>query len=72
MLVREVPVHPHRMTFGNIKVHLPIGLPPGRAVQVILQILAINGGFYIPIKHTIICKLRDKRIYSQVDQLMAV
>ena len=56
MLVREVPGHPHGMTFGNIKFHLPIGLPLGNAVQVILQNLAINGGFYIPIKHTIIIK----------------
>ena len=44
------------MTFGNIKFHLPIGLLLGKAVQVILQNLAINGGFYIPIKHTIISK----------------
>ena len=49
MLVREVPGHPHGMTFGNIKFHLPIGLPLGKAVQVILQNLAINGGFNIPI-----------------------
>ena len=56
MLVREVPGHPHGMTFGNIKFHLPIGLPLGKAVQVILQNLAINGGFYIPIKHTFISK----------------
>ena len=46
MLVREVPGHPHRMTFGNIKFHLPIGLPMGKAVQVILQNLEINGGFF--------------------------
>ena len=44
------------MTFGNIEFHLPIGLPLGKAVQVILQNLAINGGFHIPIKHTIISK----------------
>ena len=56
MLVREVPGHPHRMTFDNIKFHLPIGLPLGKAVQVILQNLATNGGFYISIKHTIIFK----------------
>ena len=56
MLVREVPGHPHGMIFGNIKFHLPIGLPLGKAVQVILQNLAINGGFNIPIKHTIISK----------------
>ena len=37
MLVREVPGHPHGMTFGNIKFHLPIGLPLGKAVQVILR-----------------------------------
>ena len=56
MLVREVPGHPHGMAFGNIKFHLPIGLPLGKAVQVIMQNLAINGGFNIPIKHTIIGK----------------
>ena len=44
------------MTFGNIKFHFPIGLPLGKAVQVILQNLAINGGFNIPIKHTIFSK----------------
>ena len=38
MLVREVPGHPHGMTFGNIKFHLPIGLPLGKAVQAILKI----------------------------------
>ena len=38
---------PHRMTFGSIKFHLPIGLPLGKAVQVILQNLVIHGGFYI-------------------------
>ena len=32
MLVKEVPGHPHGMTFGNIKFHLPIGLPLGKAV----------------------------------------
>ena len=55
MLVSEVPGHPHRMTFGNIKFHLPIGLPLGKDVQVILQNLAIRV-FYIPLKHTIIRK----------------
>ena len=47
MLVREVPGHPHGMTFGNIEFHLPIGLLLGMAVQVILQSLAINGEFDI-------------------------
>ena len=56
MLIREVPGHPHGMTSDNIKFHLPVGLPLGKAVQVILQNLAINGGLYIPIKHTIISK----------------
>ena len=56
MLFREVPGHYHGMTFGNIKFHLPIGLPLGKGVQVILHNLAINGGFNIPIKHTIISK----------------
>ena len=55
MHVREVPGHPHGMTFGNIKFHLPIGLPLGKVVQVILQNLAINGDFS-PIQHTIISK----------------
>ena len=56
MLVREVPGHPHGMSFGNIKLHLPIGLPLGKAVQVILQNLAINREFNIPIQHIIISK----------------
>ena len=56
MFVRQVPGHPHRMTFGNIKFHLLIGLLLGKAVQVILKKLAILGVFYIPIKHTIIRK----------------
>ena len=56
MLVREVPDHPHRMAFGRIKFHLPIGLPLNKAVPFILQHLAIHGGFYIAIKHTIIHK----------------
>ena len=38
------------MTFGNVEFHLPIGLPLCEAIQVILQDLAINGGFYIPIQ----------------------
>ena len=56
MLVRQVPGHPHRMTFGNIKFHLLIGLLLGKAVQVILKKLAILGVFYIPIKHTIVLR----------------
>ena len=53
------------MTFGNIKFHLPIGLPLCKAVQVILQDLAINGGFYIPIQNTITAKRRiDDLIFS--------
>ena len=62
MLVREVPGHPHGMTFGNIKFHLPIGLPLDKAVQVILQNLAIIGGFNISIKHTIISKEANRFI----------
>ena len=42
------------MTFGNVEFHLPIGLPLCKAIQVILQDLAINGGFYIPIQNAII------------------
>ena len=42
LLVREMSGHPHEMAFGNVKFHLPIGLPLGKAVQVILQNLAIN------------------------------
>ena len=38
------------MTFGNVEFHLPIGLPLCEAIQVILQYLAINGGFYIPVE----------------------
>ena len=53
------------MTFGNVKFHLPIGLPLCEAVQVILQDLAINGGFYIPIQNTNIAKRRtDDLIFS--------
>ena len=51
VLFREVPGHPHGIAFGNIKFHLPIDLPLGKAVQVILQNLAINWGFNIPIAH---------------------
>ena len=40
------------MTFGNVEFHLPVGLPLCEAIQVILQDLAINGGFYIPIQKT--------------------
>ena len=46
----------NNIKFGNINIHLPIGLPLSKAVQVILQNLAINGGFYVPIKHTTISK----------------
>ena len=52
MIVRELQGHPHGITFDNIKFHLLIGLRLGKAVQVILQNLAINEGFNIPIKHT--------------------
>ena len=52
------------MTFGNIKFHLPIGLPLCEAIQVILQDLAINGGFYIPIQNTIISE--DDLIFSEI------
>ena len=44
------------MTFGNVKFHLPNGLPLCKAVQVILQDLAVNGGFYTPLQNTIISK----------------
>ena len=27
LIVREVPGHPHRVTFGDVEFHLPIGLP---------------------------------------------
>ena len=70
MLVREMPGHPHRMTFGNFKFHLPIGLPLGKAVQVILQNLAINGCFYIPIKYTIISKRRTDDLILSGRSLM--
>ena len=57
MLAMEVPGHPHQITFGNIKFHMPVGLPLSNVVQqVILQILVIYGGFYNSIKHTIIRK----------------
>ena len=70
MLVREVPGHPHEMTFGNIKFNLQIGLPLGKAVQVILQNLAIYGGFNIPIKHTILNKWRTDDIILSGRSLM--
>ena len=44
------------MTFGNVEFHLQVSLPLCEAIQVILQDLAINGGFYIPIQNTIISK----------------
>ena len=56
LIFRKVPGNPHWMTFGNVKFHLLIGLPLCEAVQVILQDLVINGGFYIPIQSTIISK----------------
>ena len=53
------------MTIGNIKFHLPIGLSLCEAVQVILQDLAINGGFYIPIQNKSSRKRRtDDLIFS--------
>ena len=53
--------HPHRMTFGNIEFHFLIGLPFGRAIQVILQNLAIHRGFYIHIEHTLFRKEANRR-----------
>ena len=65
LILREVPGHPHWMTFGKVKFYLPIGLLLCEAVQVILQDLAIHGVFYIPIQHTIIRKRRtDDLIFS--------
>ena len=29
--------HSHNVTFGNIKLHLPIGLPKGKTVKIFLQ-----------------------------------
>ena len=45
---REEPSHPPRVTFCNIKLHLPFGLSLWEAVQVILQNLTINGRFNVP------------------------
>ena len=43
------------MNFTTCFIYI-VGLSLGKAVQVILQYLAINGGFNIPIKHTVISK----------------
>ena len=53
------------MTFGNVEFHLPIGLPLCEAIQVNLQDLAINGGFYILYKTQSSAKRRtDDLIFS--------
>ena len=70
MLVREVLGHPHGMTFGNIKFHLPSGLPLDKAVQVILQNLAINGGFNIPINTQSSAKRRTDYVILSGRSLM--
>ena len=44
------------MTYDTVGFHLPIGLSMCEAVQVILDDLAILGGYYIPIQHTNISK----------------
>ena len=63
-----VPGHPHRVTFGKNKFHLPSGLPLCTVVQVILQDLWILLGIlyyytrhnYITIQDTIISKEAER------------
>ena len=55
------------MAFGNVKFHLPIGLPLCEAVRFILLNLAVHGGFNVPIQDTIVSKRRiDDLIFSGI------
>ena len=54
------------MTSGKVNFHLSIRLPLWEVVQVILQDLAILGGFHIPIQHTIISN-KSCRTTAQLD-----
>ena len=37
LFVWVMPSHSHRVTFGNIELHLPIGLPKPKTVKIFLQ-----------------------------------
>ena len=41
-LVWEMSRHPHRMTFGHIKLHLPISLPLCKPINVFLEGLSVR------------------------------
>ena len=66
LILWEVTGHPHGMTFGNVKFHLPIGLPLCVAVQVILQDLAINGDFIFLYKTQSLAKRRTDDLVSRL------
>ena len=37
LFVLVIPSHSHRVTFGNIELHLPIGLPESKTAKIFLQ-----------------------------------
>ena len=52
----------HRVTFDNIKLHLPIGLPKRKSVKIFLQNKTVLQRMNVPIQDTIVREQANRRL----------
>ena len=61
LFVMLMPSHSHRVTFGHIELHLPIGFPLSLASEVFLQYKTVLNRMNVSIQDTVVHEQANRR-----------
>ena len=61
LFVMLMPSHSHRVTFGHIELHLPIGFPLSYASEVFLQYKTVLNRMYVSIQDIVVREQVNRR-----------